>query len=165
MAKAGRKTLFKEHMLEEGEKLAALGLTDEEIAWVWGKSVRSLYRWQNRHPEFSQSLKQGKVKADMNVIQSLYKKANGYEYTERHYESIKVGDKETPVKLKKEIIKQVPPDTTACIFWLKNRRKDDWRDKREVDHSGEVLHRMTLEDFRESKEQYDEETGKDLSIN
>jgi hypothetical protein len=27
-----------------------------------------------------------------------------------------------------------PPDTTACIFWPKNRRRDKWRDKHEIEH-------------------------------
>lgn len=45
-------------------------------------------------------------------------------------------------KVKKQLIKsktkEVIPDTTAQIFWLKNRKPDDWRDKQVVQHDGEV---------------------------
>ena len=164
MSKVGRKSLFKDYMIAEVEKLAALGLTMEEIAWVWNRNVRTLYRYQEKHPEFSHSLKRGKLIADMNVTQSLYKRANGYEYTETHYETLKIGDKEMPRVLKKEIIKQVAPDVTACIYWSKNRRPDLWRDKSE--REVEVIHRMTLKDFRESKEEYDRERVlEDFSLN
>lgn len=38
----------------------------------------------------------------------------------------------------KEITKEVLPDTTAQIFWLKNRRPDKWRDKRDIEHNGQI---------------------------
>lgn len=35
-------------------------------------------------------------------------------------------------------VKEVEPDTTAQIFWLKNRKPDKWRDKQDVQISGEL---------------------------
>ena len=90
--------------LEKVEVIASMGLIDEQIAVILNISVRTLNYWKKR-PEFSQALKRGKLKADFQVTQSLYKKALG-------------------------------GDTTACIFWLKNRQPDKWRDRQEVDAPG-----------------------------
>lgn len=124
----GRKSLFKEHMIEEAEKLAELGLTNEEIADFWGRSRRAFQYWLNKYPELLHTLKRGKLKADKEVEKKLYQRAVGYEYKEKTYE--KRGDE---LKLVKEVVKQMAPDTTAQIFWLKNRRSDLWRDRREIE--------------------------------
>lgn len=34
--------------------------------------------------------------------------------------------------------KEVVPDTTAQIFWLKNRKPAQWRDKQDIEHSGGI---------------------------
>jgi hypothetical protein len=101
VAKLGRPTKAPGVNLEQVEIIASLGLTDEEIAVILGISTRTLNYWK-KSPEFLQSLKRGKLKADFQIAKSLYEKA-------------KAGD------------------TTAMIFWLKNRRPDLWRDKREVE--------------------------------
>lgn len=75
MAERGRKTLFREYMIQEAYKLGILGLTVQEIANIWDVSERVLYRWQNRHLEFSQSLKRGKEEADAAIVQSLFQQA------------------------------------------------------------------------------------------
>ena len=108
-------------------KLSLLGLTDKEMADVFGVSEVTLNAWKKRHPPFLKSLKAGKDMADAKVAQSLYKRALGYSH------------KDTDIKMyegkviKTEIIKQYPPDTTAGIFWLKNRQPDKWREKSEVE--------------------------------
>ena len=163
----GRKSLFREYMIEEGEKLAALGLTMEEIAEFWNVKRNVLYRWSRKYPEFEYTLKKGKLKADTKVTESLYKRAIGYEYDEIHTKEIIIGEGEEAKKaiIKDKIItKQISPDVTAQIYWLQNRRPDLWKDRRIHEHTGTVKHTMTMEAFRESKEKYDKEREGELEF-
>lgn len=126
---AGRPSKFQEVFVEQAEKLAILGATDEEVALFFEVSRDTVYEWKKVHPEFSDALKKGKEIADMKVAESLFKRATGFEVTEQEDVMYK-GKKET---LKK--VRQIPPETLAAIFWLKNRRPNEWRDKREVDNT------------------------------
>lgn len=102
------------------------GLTDEQIAHNMGISPSTLYEWKNAYSEFSESLKRGKEVVDRQVENALLKRALGYEYEE-------VSEKyELGILTERKVTKkQVVPDTTAQIFWLKNRKPADWRDKPE----------------------------------
>lgn len=144
--KRGRKTLFRAIMIREGEKLAGLGHTMEEIASFWGVSKRSLERWSNRYPEFCRALKDGRIRADVAVETSLYKRAMGYTYTETHYKEVVPTEGPYAGQIRrykdKEVVKAMAPDVTAGIFFLKNRRPDMWRDMRDLgffDELGEPL--------------------------
>lgn len=105
------------------------GLVDEQIAQNIGIAASTLYEWKNQYPEISEALKKGKEVVDRQVENALLKRALGYEYDEITTEY----GKET-----KRVTKQVVPDVTAQIFWLKNRKPDQWRDKRDIEHSGEI---------------------------
>jgi hypothetical protein len=111
------------------------GLTDEQISENMGVSVRTLYRWKNKYGQICQSLKKGKEAADREVENALFKKALGYDYEEVR-EEIKDG---TVVK-RIVTTKHMPGDTTAQIFWLKNRKPDFWGggDKFATDDNTEV---------------------------
>ena len=116
---------------KQAEKLAQLGATDEEIAAFFEISARTLYRWRNEHEEFCQALKSGKDPADDRVERSLYERATGFRYVEQQAIKIKVGkDQEEVVVV--DVEKMQIADTTAGIFWLKNRRKDLWRDVQRI---------------------------------
>lgn len=135
--KRGRKPLFRPIIIEEAKKLAGFGMTQEEMAAFWGVSHRTLERWLKRYPEFCLAVKEGKLKADNAVEESLYRRARGYEYTERYYdieyeEDPQTGQVTARRILKREITKQFAPDTTAQIYWLQNRRPDKWRTKHEL---------------------------------
>ncbi len=134
--KRGRKTLFRSIMIKEAENLAGLGHTMEEIASFWGVCKRSLERWSNKYPEFCRSLKNGRIRADVKVEMSLYKRAVGYSYTEYHFkETVIMEGPKAGQRIRyadKEVVKMMPPDTTAQIFFLKNRRSDMWRDMRDL---------------------------------
>lgn len=106
------------------------GLTDEQIAQNIGIATSTLYEWKNKYPEISESLKKGKEVVDRQVENALLKRALGYEYTETTREYIPELDE---MKTTKKVTKQVAPDTTAQIFWLKNRKPDKWRDKQEYE--------------------------------
>ncbi|MDD5533693.1 MAG: hypothetical protein PHC52_12940 [Syntrophales bacterium] len=110
------------------EGLAKLGKTQDDISAEFGISRSTMQAWKKRHPELSIALKIGKSEADTAVENSLYKRAMGYEY-----EEVKtVNDGERVEKT----VKQVAPDVTAQIFWLKNRKPDAWKDKRHEEITG-----------------------------
>lgn len=115
------------------ESWARDGLTDKQIAHNLGISEESFYKYKKEHVEFSESLKKGKEVIDYEVENALLKRALGYSYTETRVKK-EYGKVVEEVSIEKE----VAPDTTAQIFWLKNRRPDKWRDKKNVEHSGEV---------------------------
>lgn len=102
------------------------GLTDEQIAENIGISRSTLNNWKDKYPDISDTLKKGKDVVDRQVENALLKRALGYEYTEVTKEYVPDVGKMTVTK---EVTKQVIPDTTAQIFWLKNRKPGDWRDK------------------------------------
>lgn len=109
------------------------GLTDDQIAKNIGINRDTLYRWKKAHSDISDALKKGKEVIDRQVENALLKRALGYTYDEITFE----GDDEV-----KRVRKQVAPDTTAQIFWLKNRKPEEWRDKREIvkdDDNDQVL--------------------------
>lgn len=109
------------------------GLSDEQIAENMGISRSTLNEWKNKYSDISDTLKKGKEVVDRQVENALLKRALGYKYTEVTKERIEGGFVVT-----KEVTKEVIPDTTAQIFWLKNRKPNEWRDKKDIEHSGEV---------------------------
>lgn len=118
---------FKDEYVRIAEHAALLGATDQEIADMLGVSVRTIYNWRSAHPEFAEALKAGKDVADDRVERSLYQKAIGYEQ-----EEVKIFmPANAPEPVYAPYRAKIAPDTTAAIFWLKNRRKADWRDKTE----------------------------------
>lgn len=114
------------------EAWARDGLTDEQISGNAGINPATLYDWKKKYPKISEALKKGKEVVDIQVENALLKRALGYSYREVKVEEDSDGQKVTTT------IKEVVPDTTAQIFWLKNRRPDKWRDKRDVEHSGQI---------------------------
>ena len=126
---AGRPPDYTKDHAKHAEKLAKLGATDQELADFFEVDVRTIYRWKHDHDEFCQALKVGKDVADERVERSLYQRAIGYEQ-----EEVKIfmpGGAEEPVYA--PFRAKIAPDTTAAIFWLKNRRSQEWRDKTERD--------------------------------
>ena len=107
------------------------GLTDEQIAHNIGINVKTLYDWKTKYDPIGKALKSTKELVDMLVENALLKRALGYEYDEITKELTKIEDGSLAMRETKRVRKQVAPDTTAQIFWLKNRKPDDWRDKPE----------------------------------
>lgn len=124
----GRPTKYKEEYVEQAYNYCLLGAIDEQLAVFFDVSVTTLNTWKELYPDFLASIKKGKEIADLEVTQSLKKRASG-------------------MKLKKQVVKdggiieledEIPPDTAAMIFWLKNRQPKIWRDKQDVEHSGKL---------------------------
>lgn len=126
--KQGRPSKYKEEYAEQAHNYCLLGAIDEQLASFFDVSVTTINTWKETYPDFLASIKKGKEQADLEVTQSLKKRASG-------------------MKLKKQVVKEggiveledeIPPDTAAMIFWLKNRQPKIWRDKQETEHSGRV---------------------------
>lgn len=115
------------------------GLTDEQIAVNMNIDTATLYRWKKKYCEICESLKKGKEIVDIQVENALLKRALGYSYDEVTRELCEnAGTGQMEMKTTKIVTKEVVPDTTAQIFWLKNRRPDKWRDKQDMQISGEL---------------------------
>ncbi|MDU9695158.1 helix-turn-helix domain-containing protein [Priestia aryabhattai] len=139
MAKGKYEKWINEEGLVLLEGWARAGLTDEQIAHNVGVSRSTLNDWKKRYPDISDALKKGKEVVDLQVENALLKRALGYEYEEVTQES-QWNEKTNKYELviTKLVKKRQAPDTTAQIFWLKNRRPDKWRDKQDVEHTGDM---------------------------
>lgn len=123
----GRPSAYKAEFATQAEKLCKLGATDIELADFFGVERTTIWRWSQVHEEFCNALKAGKLAADERVERSLYARATGYTF-----DAVKIFNANGE-PLTVPYREHVPPDTTAAIFWLKNRRPDAWRDKTERD--------------------------------
>ena len=101
------------------------GATDEIIVKKLGISRSAFYKFKSQFVDFADALKKGKEDVDIQVENALLKRALGYEYNETTQELSGFGQ----MRVTKIVTKQVIPDTTAQIFWLKNRRSDKWKNK------------------------------------
>ena len=128
--KGGRPSKFGTLDMKQVQKLAERGWTDAEMSEFFGINEATWHRWKEAHPEFCESLKDWKLEADAKVERSLFERATGYE----HLEDKVFNHNGEPMVV--PTVKHYPPDTTAMIFWLKNRKKDEWREKLEHEHTG-----------------------------
>lgn len=119
----GRPTKYKPEYAEIAKELCARGATDPELAEHFKVTLSTVSLWKVQHEEFSDALKVSKSIMDDRVERSLAQRALGYEVDDV---DIRVIDGKV---VKTAIKRKVPPDTTACIFWLKNRRPKEWRDR------------------------------------
>ena len=120
----GRPGKFGQIKIPQLRKILALGATDEQIADFFGLKYSTFKSYKTQHPDFLAALKKWKEEADKRVEDSLFHRALGYSHPSEEIHIIK--NKVVRVA----IVKHYPPDTTAQIFWLKNRQSQDWRDQR-----------------------------------
>lgn len=157
------------------ERLARLqgwkrnGLTDEQIAENMGIVPSTLYEWIKKYSEISEALKTGKEDADMLVENALFQSAMGYDY-EEITEELKWDQKSRSyvMKVTKRVTKHQPPSNTAQIFWLKNRRAEQWRDKVEnnitLNEDTDALSKAFEELMGNNDEGIQQETAPDSGI-
>lgn len=103
------------------------GLIEKQIAKNMGVAESTLRGWKNRFPEIAEALRKGKEVVDREVENALYKRALGYWVTETETTTYSDGTTKTTEKRR-----HIVPDTTAQIFWLKNRKPDQWREKNDL---------------------------------
>lgn len=129
--KGGRPTDYSEDYVDQVYKLALLGAIDDEIADFFNVCVATLNNWKKKYPEFLASIKKGKEMADARVAQALFHRAIGYTHPEE-----KIFNNNGEI-LRADTTKHYPPDTAACLIWLKNRRREDWKQNPEPKTKGE----------------------------
>ena len=124
---------YKEWLTEDGllllRKWARNGLTDEQIAENMGIGRTTFYAWKEKYADIRDALKKTKDIYDSEVEEALEKAALGYYVWEEEWR--RDPDTGDMVMFKKEK-KWIKPDTTAQIFWLKNRDRQHWRDKQDI---------------------------------
>ncbi len=136
----GRPSKYDQSMDEQVTKLALLGMTDEEMAKFFGVTAQTFYNWQKSHISFFEAVHAGKEIADAEVAASLYKKATGITYQVERLRKNKEGESEV-VKLSV----YEPPDTAAMKQWLGNRRRQNWSEQVNVNHTGNITFETVFE--------------------
>ena len=129
----GRPSKYCEEFPEQARKLCLLGATDAELADFFEVAESTINEWKLAHKEFSESIKKGKQQADANVADRLYQRAMGFEHDDVHVSNYQGEVTLTPIR------KIHAPDTGAAVFWLKNRQSKKWREKQEVEHTGNLF--------------------------
>lgn len=123
----GRPSKFHSIDLEQVKILAEKGFTDEEMSEFFKVARKTWHNWKIEHPEFNEGLSDWKKAADGKVERALYERAVGYQHPE---DKIFVGRDGRPLIV--PTVKHYPPESVAGIFWLKNRRPNEWKDKQEI---------------------------------
>ena len=150
----GRKSSYEPKFARMAEAHCKLGATDAELGELFGVSTVTIWHWSNKHPEFNAALRQGKHAWDARVERSLAQRAIGYAVDT---EEVKV-DKDGNI-IRYNLRKYFAPDTTACIFWLKNRQKAKWRDVRQNEVTGADGGPIEMASFDASKLSPEEREG------
>lgn len=140
----GRPPGYKPEYATKAALLCEHGFTEKELADFLDVSTATITIWKGKYPDFLAALKTGKSASDERVERSLYNRAVGYSF-----ESEKVFQFQGEI-VRAKTVEHVAPDTTACIFWLKNRRRNEWRDVHKHEH-GQVgdFDRMRPEQLRD----------------
>ena len=134
--RVGRPSSYKPEYAKMALYLCKLGATDTDLAEAFGVSVVTIDNWKIKfRDEFLGSLKAGKEEADSLVERALFARATGYSY-----DAVKIFHTKEGKTVKVPYTEHVPPDVTAQIYWLKNRRPDRWRDVQNIDHAVGVYH-------------------------
>ena len=138
----GQPTRFRTEFTKQAVKLVRLGAKDIELADFFGVNISTLYRWKNTHKGFCDALKLSKEQTDARVERSLFERATGYERN-----AVKIFLNKDSKVIEAPFREFVPPDTTACIFWLKNRQPKRWREHVAGESKQNPLH-VAVEDVR-----------------
>lgn len=125
--RVGAPTKFTDSAAHTAVSMFRVGATDQEVCDALGINIHTISNWRKRWPWFMTATKEAQEIANTRVSQSMFRKAVGYTVTEKQAIKIKVGPQEERVEIV-EVERHVPPDTTAQIFWLKNRDKENWAD-------------------------------------
>lgn len=142
LAKSKYKEWLEPDNLLRLEAWARDGLTLEQLASNMGIVVSTLCEWKNKYVEISEAIKKNKELVDIEVENALLKNAKGYYYVEQVMSTKREVIYENGKRLKEisepvafEITRYKAPESIAQFFWLKNRKPNDWRDKKEIDNT------------------------------
>ncbi|KAA9349744.1 helix-turn-helix domain-containing protein [Larkinella humicola] len=148
----GTPTKYKPEYAAIARQYCLMGATDIDLGKQFGVSEKTINNWKKQYPDFLQSVKEGKLIADMNVAEAFYKRCIGFE----HHEVTREGNApfnpstggydKALLSVTKVVTKYIPPDAGAALNWLKNRQPEHWRDKVHIDLAAEIDLTMNLGD-------------------
>lgn len=140
----GRPSLYRSNYAKMAKMLCARGATDKELAEAFDVSTNTILYWQTAHPEFGDAIRSGKCEVfDPLVERALAQRALGYAVD---VEEVKVVQGQL---VRVTVRKHFPPETAACVFWLKNRMGDKWKDSHTHEHIGVPLDQLTADELRQ----------------
>ena len=122
MSITGRPTSYRPDHCGLAREHCLLGATNDELAEVFEVSPRTIDNWIAHHTAFAAAVREGRKRADAKVAASLYARAIGFRHKVERIFLCRGEPKSFSITV------SYPPDTQACIFWLRNRRRVDWRD-------------------------------------
>jgi hypothetical protein len=125
MSGPGRPTLYRPEHASRGRRLCARGATNLDLAGRFGMARSTIGQWIATHSEFAEAVQQGRDVADATAVESLFRRVTGYDHQ---------ADKVFLYRSEPRTVTytaHVPPETRACMFWLRSRRPEDWRAKAE----------------------------------
>jgi hypothetical protein len=127
----GRPTKYRPEYAKIAGHLCKLGATDQDLASAFDVTTATIWNWRCSYPEFLSAITTYKKAFDGLVERSLAQSAIGYTFDEEIVKINNDGD-----VFRANTVKHVPPNPTSAIFWLKNRRPDEWRDRQQMEMSG-----------------------------
>lgn len=123
------------------------GLTMEDIAKNLDIGKTTFFEYMKEYPELKNSIKRNKEEADIIIENELYEKAKGKTML---LNKVKVLNDGTLIPYQEETY--IPGDTTAQIFWLKNRNPKAWRDKQDIEHTVNAIEVLKDDELHEGIE-------------
>jgi len=137
-AKLGRPSAYQPEYCQLATNYCLMGATDAELAKYFYVAEQTINNWKLQHPEFLESIANGREKADAHIAASMYHRAKGYSHVEDDIRTVAMGMNQGSEIVITPTIKHYPPDTAAASLWLRNRQPGKWRDKVDVEHSGRL---------------------------
>ncbi len=135
---------YKPEFNEQAKRFALLGYTAKEIAKAFDIAESTFHKWKKEFPEFSEAVTRGRDVADAEVAEAFFKRATGFTKSEQKAFVVSQGDFTQRVEVI-DVDVHYPPDAGAALNWLKNRQPGKWRDKQDVQLSGEVSVTLNLD--------------------
>lgn len=133
--RTGRPRIDWSQRLEHAFNYALLGATNEQIFRFLGLSESRAQRSKKAYPELASAIRRGRIMADAEIADSIFRKATGYRQTETTTREIRNPSGDLLSVETITITRDLPPDTDACIFWLSNRQPDKWRNRMELEYT------------------------------
>lgn len=122
----GRPTTYRTQFCKPARALCTRGATDADLAEYFGVSTTTIWDWKKKHREFANATRAGKQMADSDIERALFERAKGYSHPDTDIRALDGQIVQTP------ITKHYPPETNACVFWLKNRKPKEWREHQDI---------------------------------
>jgi hypothetical protein len=140
MPAPGQPTLYRPEYVELAHNYCLLGATNETLAEFFGVARRTIQNWIATHTDFADAVYRGRAVADGVIVRALFERAKGFSH-EVTRTTLWRGEKQTITNTV-----SYPPDTQACMFWLRNRQPEFWQARTEAPPEPEVIDDIALLD-------------------